>query len=138
MMSRAWLLVGLIACSSKHPQQDPRAPATGSDASGSGSMMKTPGPTAGGTFVQGAALSPGDKLVAWLDGQKLGGEGKLLRLPVVLAKGQVGFQLRGAKLGTAGDAVTVDLDDTALGIGLGNRARKCAQDGVCAFLIEGY
>lgn len=99
-------------------------------------MNKTPGQS-GGTFVQGAALSPGDKLVSWLDAQKIGGEGKLLRVPVVLAKGQVGWTLQGAKLGTAGDAVTVNLDDTALGIGLGQRARKC-KEAPCAFLVEGY
>ncbi|MEJ7601058.1 MAG: hypothetical protein WKG01_24355 [Kofleriaceae bacterium] len=136
-MSRAWLLVGFVACSSK-PQQDPRPPSGSAGETGSGSMMKTPGSAANGAFVQGAALSPGDQLAAWLDAQKLGNEGKLLRLPVVLAKGQVGFQLRGAKLGTGADALTVDLDDTALGIGLGNRARKCSLDGVCAFLVEGY
>ena len=136
--TRAWLLVGLIACTSNHTQQqDPRPPVTG-DAGGSGSatVIKTPGQQ-GGAFVQGAALAPGDKLVAWLDGQKVGNEAKLLRVPVVLAKGQVGFQLRGAKLGTAGDAVEVNINDSALGIGLGQRARKC-KDEVCAFLVEGH
>jgi len=99
-------------------------------------MEKTPGQSSG-AFVQGASLSPGDKLVTWLEAQKVGGEAKLLRVPVVLAKGQVGWALQGAKLGTGGDAVTVKLDDTALGIGLGQKARKC-KDAPCAFLVEGY
>jgi len=99
-------------------------------------MEKKPGQSSG-TFVQGAALSPGDKLVAWLEAQKIGSEAKLVRVPVVLAKAQVGWGLSGAKLGTAGDAATVDLDDTALGIGIGQKARKC-KEAPCAFLVEGY
>jgi hypothetical protein len=106
--------------------------------SGTGSAMdKTPNPTSKAAFQPGAALTPADKLLTWLEAQKRGGEPRLIRVPVVLAKGQVGFALRGAKLGNAADAIEVNVNDSALGIGLGMKARKCTGT-TCAFLVEAY
>lgn len=89
-------------------------------------------------FVKGPALTPADPLVTWLDGQKRGDEARLLRVPVVLAKTPAGsFTMRGATLGTASDALAIHINDSALGIGLTDRARKC-KDARCAFAVEAY
>lgn len=91
------------------------------------------------TFVRGAALTPKDKLVTWLDAQKRGTEPRLLKLPLVLAKRGIGFDISKARLGGAADAVEVFADDTALGVGLADRAAsECAGKPTCAFWVEAY
>lgn len=73
-------------------------------------------------FVYGAALAPPAKLLAWLEATR----GRRLRLPVVLARGPVGFLLNEARLGAAADALKIRCDDSALGVGLAERARYAA------------
>lgn len=101
-------------------------------------MEKTPKTTGSkATFERGVALVPPDKLVAWLDAQKRGTEARLIRVPIVMPKAQVGYGMQNVKLGGAADALAVNVTDTALGIGLGMKARKC-KDATCAFLVEAY
>ncbi|MEO8701053.1 MAG: hypothetical protein ABI867_13475 [Kofleriaceae bacterium] len=136
---RAWIVAGwlCVACGTPAAQPAPTSPAPPAP-SGSGTPMeKTPNETSKASFERGVALTPADKLLTWIEAQKRGTEPRLLRLPIVMAKGQVGFSLRGAKLGTAGDAIEVNLNDSALGIGLGMKSRKC-KTAVCAFLVEAY
>lgn len=102
-------------------------------------MMKTPKSEA--TFVKGAPLSPKDGLVTWMDSQLFDGKPRLLRLVIVLPKGQLGYEIDKARVGTATDALVVVANDAALGVGLADRAAdKC--DGTdaptCAFRVEGY
>lgn len=90
-------------------------------------------------FERGAALSPKDKLVEWLDGQKLDGKPRLLRLPIVLSRGQVGFDISKVKIGAGADALEVYANDSSLGVGLGDRAdNQCGDAATCAFRVEGY
>lgn len=103
-------------------------------------MMKTPG-TKGSqpTFEKGVALSPADKLVAWMEAQQRDGKPRLLRLPIVLPQGTIGFDIAKARIGTAADAVEVYANDGALGIGLADRgAKACGEAATCAFRVEGY
>lgn len=95
-------------------------------------------PDAGSSFDGGQPLTPADALVTWLDAQKRGDAPQLLKLPVVLAKGPMGYGTANAKLGDAPDALTVFLDDTALGIGIADKARACKDKPSCAMLVEAY
>ena len=89
------------------------------------------------TFVKGAALTPKDKLVQWLDSQKRNGEPRLVRVPVVLRKIDGMYDISKARLGTAADALELYVNDASLGVGLADRAGQ--QDGeTAAFLVEGY
>jgi hypothetical protein len=91
------------------------------------------GPTP--VFEKGAALSPKDKLVEWLEGAKLDGKPRLLRAPIVIGRGQVGFDISKAKLGE----LEISIDDSAMGVGLADRAeQKCGDAQTCTFLVEGY
>jgi hypothetical protein len=103
---------------------------------GSGSSMnKTSQRGPAPVFEKGAALSPKDELVAWLDGAKLDGKPRLIRAPVVIGRGQVGFDISKAKLGE----LEISLDDSAMGVGLADRAeQKCGDAATCAFVVEGY
>lgn len=101
--------------------------------------MKLKPDDAGGVFVRGAAITPRDQLIAWLDQQVRDGQPRLLRLPIVLARRGPGFTTAGAKVGTANDALELYVNDTALGIGLADRARTaCKGQPVCAMWLEGY
>jgi hypothetical protein len=103
---------------------------------GSGSSMnKTSERGSNPVFEKGTSLSPKDKLVEWLDKAKLDGKPRLLRAPIVIGRGQVGFDISKAKLGE----LEISIDDTALGVGLGDRAdQKCGDAQTCAFLVQGY
>lgn len=97
--------------------------------------MNKPGSGSQASFVKGPSLEPSDQLVAWMDGQKRGKESRLLRLVIVLPKGQMGFDISKAKIGS----LEVYANDSALGIGLADRAeQKCADAATCAFQVEGY
>lgn len=86
-------------------------------------------------FEKGIALAPKDALVAWLEKAKLDGKPRLLRAPVVIARGQVGFDISKAKLGE----LEISVDDSAMGVGLADRAdEKCGDAPTCAFLVQGY
>jgi len=107
--------------------------------SGNGSMNKTTTKGPNATFERGPALTPKDKLVEWLDGQKLDGKPRLLRLPIVLSRGQVGFDISKVKVGAGGDALEVYANDSSMGVGLGDRAdNQCGDAPTCAFRVEGY
>jgi len=95
-------------------------------------------PDAGSSFDGAQPLTPADKLLAWLDEQKRIDEPRLLKLPVVLAKGAMGYGTANAKIGDAPDAITVFLDDSALGMGIADRARSCNGKPRCAMLVEAY
>lgn len=85
-------------------------------------------------WERGPALStPAEALVAWFVAQHVGGEPRLTRAPVVLARGPMGWSLAGAALGP----LRVRLDDAALGIGIATRAQAC-REAPCAFLVEGW
>jgi hypothetical protein len=106
--------------------------------SGNGSMNKTTN-KGSGAFARGAALTPQNKLVAWLDAQKLDGKPRLLRLPIVLSRGQLGFDISKAKVGAAADALEIYVNDSMMGVGLADRAEdKCGDAATCAFHVEGY
>lgn len=100
----------------------------------------SPSVTSHASFERGIALTPSDKLIAWLDGQKRNGQPWLVRIPLMLRRGAVGFELRGARVGTASDALEVLVSDVALGVGLADRARfECAPTAnYCGFAAEGY
>lgn len=86
-------------------------------------------------FVRGAAAADGEALLVWLEGQA----GRRLRLPVVLGRGAAGFSLRGARVGGGGGALTIRCEDSALGVGLDDRARQaCGDAPTCALWLEGY
>lgn len=86
-------------------------------------------------FVVGAAALPAAALLAWLERQG----GRRLRLPVVLARGPVGFRLGEARVGGEADALTIRCSDSALGIGLDERARYAAGEApTCALWLEGF
>ena len=100
---------------------------------GSG-MMKT---TSKATFEKGPSLVPKDKLIAWMDSQKRGSEARLLRVPLVLPKGQLGYDISQAKIGE----LSVYANDAALGEGLADRAGTACDATnapTCAFRVEGY
>jgi len=100
--------------------------------------MNKPGSGSKATFVKGAALTPKPKLVEWLDGQKHGTEARLIRLPLVLPKVDGNYDISKAKVGTAADALELYANDSALGVGLADRASQKCQGPTCAFLVEGY
>jgi hypothetical protein len=87
-----------------------------------------------------AALVPAARLIAWLDAQHDAGKPRRLRLPVVLQPSITGFSNSGARVGPAADALVVNLDDTALGISLSDRAKRVCPAGApaCAMWVEGF
>ena len=85
-------------------------------------------------FVRGPSVTPGGALIAWLEQEA--GE-RPVRLPLVLKKGVAGYALREARIGTAADTIEVDVSDSALGIGLADRAAAhCKDRPGCAFWVE--
>lgn len=89
-------------------------------------------------FVRGPSVHPASKLAAWFDGHIRRRDGRQLRVPLVLKRGDVGFSLRGARIGAAADAIEVYANDSALGIGLADRARThCKGRPTCAVWVEG-
>ncbi len=89
-------------------------------------------------FVRGPSVQPVDHLVAWFDHHRRSFSVRMLRVPLVLKRGKVGFSLRGARIGSASDAVELYVNDSALGIGLDDRAlTHCKGRPTCAFWVEG-
>jgi hypothetical protein len=138
-MKRALIALALVCCGKSASQQQPKkegpefTSGSGADKPNGGSMNK-PGSGSQASFVKGPSLSSSD-LVTWMDSQKRGKEARLLRLVIVLPKGNMGFDISKAKIGS----VEVYANDSALGIGLANRAeQKCADAATCAFQVEGY
>ena len=123
-------LLAALACSARSPEA--------AEAPEIMAGPKTPDTTVR-SFVRGPSTSPAGALEAWLDQQPGDGEPPRLRLPVVLQPAQVGFSLRDARIGNGADALVVRLDDTALGIGLADHARRhCQGQTRCALWIEGH
>ncbi len=136
-----WLLAGACACTGSSSQHkiDKAPPVTADARAGSANVNKKSDGGAAAAFVRGPSTSPGAALITWLDQQVVNGEARLVRLPIVLGKDGPGFSLRGARIGTGGDAVAVYANDSALGVGLADRARtKCKDQPTCAFTCEGY
>jgi len=129
---RVWMFACLVACTGGKTTKD-----TAPTGSGSEMAQKMPGHESKPNWVQGVPLTPAADLIAWFESQKRNGEPRMTRIPVVMKKGQVGFTNIGAKIGTAADAVVVNLSDAALGIGIKDRARKCSGD-TCPFIVEGF
>jgi hypothetical protein len=91
-----------------------------------------------GTFTRGPSLYPPERLIAWLDNQVKDGRPRLVRLPVILGLGQVNFSIRGANVGTGAYVLELDCNDSALGVGLAERARQaCKGQQTCALWLEG-
>ena len=89
-------------------------------------------------FVRGPSITPAAKLGAWFESCLQANPKSYFRVPLVMKQGQVGFSLRGARIGAAADAMEVYANDSALGIGLANRARThCKERPTCAFWVEG-
>lgn len=136
MKRAAWLFATLVACTSTSAA--PKAVAKRGSSAPEDAMHKTPD-DGGGTFVRGAAVKPATELAAWLDKQQRDGKPRLVRLPVVLKPGNVGFTTRGARVGAGDDALELYANDASLGVGLADRARKqCADKPQCAFWLDGY
>jgi hypothetical protein len=102
-------------------------------------MQKDPNPTAAG-FARGVALVPAADLVRWLAEQKRDiGKPVKLRLPVTLIfKDTNQLGIANATIGSAADAPSVKLDDSALGVGIMDRIHgKCPGATTCAVWLEG-
>lgn len=88
------------------------------------------------SFVDGPALSPASAVLAWLDGE---GKGQRVQLPFAVVVSPLGVE--SARLGApplADDALSVKLDDTALGVSLADQLGKlCGADGACDVWLEG-
>lgn len=83
--------------------------------------------------------APAAEVRAWLEATRIGeGGARLVTLPIVLRRAEVGFALAGARIGASADALAIDVVDAALGIGLNDRARPFAAQATCAFLVDGY
>jgi hypothetical protein len=123
-MNRALLALLLVCCGK--PAQDVKP---------NGGSMNKPGSGSQASFVKGPSLEPSEALVTWMDRQKRGKEARLLRLVIVLPRGNVGFDISKAKLGS----LEVYANDAALGVGLADRAeQKCGDAPTCAFQVEAY
>ena len=105
---------------------------------GSATVKKTVD-AAGGTFVRGPEVTPTEPLLSWLGAQVRAGKPALVRLPIVLARGPLGFSKVGARVGGGAEALVVYPEDSKLGIGLADRARTVCKDAAtCALWLEGY
>lgn len=91
-----------------------------------------------GTFERAVNVTPADKLLAWLEVQTRNGEPRLIRLPVLLGAGMSGFSTSNCKIGASSDALTIVLNDAALGVGIADKARPCKGKPQCAMWLEGY
>lgn len=127
----------LVACSSTRsaPRADPpreAAPAPSDPRSTEPPMDKTAPPTP--TFEPAHALAPADELRAWLDGLDTA---TLVRLPVELSVSVLG--VTGAVVGFGADPLAIDVDDSALGESLADRASQfCGDAETCAMWVWGH
>lgn len=126
-MTHAWLVALWIAGCGKAATVD--RPTGGSQ---NGSSMTKPGSNA--AFVKGPSLTPKDKLIEWLDGQKRDGEPRLVRVPLVVPSIDGMYDISRARIGE----LEVYANDAALGVGLADRAMNTCKQGDCGFLVEGY
>lgn len=79
-------------------------------------------------FERRRAVSPSAPLRGWL--VEAAAMGKLVRLPVLIALEPHGpIRRTGARVGAKPDALTIDLDDTRLGVALQDRLRGKYQRG---------
>ncbi|MBK7859434.1 MAG: hypothetical protein IPJ65_12585 [Archangiaceae bacterium] len=83
----------------------------------------------GSVFKQGPKLGDAKAATAWLAKQTVP-----VKLPVTVKRGQVGFSSHGATCG----ALTLELDDTALGVALADRAEQaCPKAATCELWLIG-
>lgn len=84
----------------------------------------------GSVFKQGVSLSDARAAEAWL-----GKQAGLVKLPVTVQRGQVGFAGRGAKAG----ALQFRCEDAKLGVSLADRAREqCGAAQTCELWLIGH
>lgn len=82
--------------------------------------------------VVAQALSPKADALKWLSAAQAAGTS--FRVPLDLEVSVLGIS--GGSLGFGNDRITVELDDSALGIGLGDRARDwCGDAPTCAMWV---
>jgi hypothetical protein len=89
-------------------------------------------------FTRGPALVPTDELRAWLEATRSDIGQRKIRLPVWFE--MAGMTVKSTRIGAADgpDVVKVKLRDSALGVPLGDRARRAARDGSTpAMWLEG-
>ena len=87
----------------------------------------------------GTSATPTRALLKWLENEAQRSEPRLIRLPLILNRGVVGFSLRGARIGAAADAIEVYANDSALGVGLDDHARRNGEGKTtCAFWVDAY
>ena len=92
--------------------------------------MKPGMPKIAREWVQGPPITaPAEDLAAWLAAQAP----RLVRVAFTLDRDAHGFTSRSARIG----ALTVQINDAALGVGIADRARRC-EHAVCAFISEAY
>lgn len=82
----------------------------------------------GSVFKAGPHVGDGKELLAWL-----GAQTGLIKLPVVLTRGPMGFSNRAAKVGST----AIVIDDAALGISLADRAAQLCTSDVCEVWLVG-
>ena len=100
-------------------------------------MEKKPQPPR--RFERGPSTIPSAGLLSWLEGESRRSIPRLIRLPLILNRGAAGFSLRGARIGPAADAIEVYANDSALGVGLDDRARRSGEEKTsCAFWVDAY
>lgn len=133
----AFLVIALIVCGSDGALSAEEPP-SGSEVKPQPRMKSKTSDQPSRKFVRGPAVQPKTEFIAWLEGHILSASRRQIRVPLVLKQGQVGFSLRGARIGSAADAIEVYANDSALGIGLANRAvTHCKGRKTCAFWVEG-
>lgn len=96
--------------------------------------LKSPEPQR--TFVPGPPIQPAPALLAWLTEKPRG----RIRLPVTVPKGQVHWNSSRAYVGIREDEparLELHLNDTAMGIALGDHLRRVCTGDVCRVWLEG-
>ena len=129
------LIVLALCCGAEPHTPDPTAkpPARSEETMGD----KTP--TADRVFMRAVPTTPASGLREWLDAESLSPTPRLVRLPLLVRRDGAGYSLRGARIGSAPDALEVIVDDTALGVALSDRAAfHCGRErDVCALVVDG-
>jgi len=141
----AALTLALIACSGERTVTRAEAPpkTTTAEETPVSTPMQPSQPT---EMTDGAALTPADALLTWLEANAKRGEGHaLMQLPVVVRFRPDKLGAAGAHIGTTPGpapegALELDLTDTALGVGVWQHIRqRCDLNAdACALWLEGY
>ncbi|MBE2248532.1 MAG: hypothetical protein IAE78_03210 [Myxococcus sp.] len=119
------LLLGLlVGCAHPSPANADEAP----------TMDRRMRPEPKRTFVDGVALFPKDELRRWLERQvDAKGKPRRVRLPVVVTLHVAGIDRRGFVGNEQG--LVLRLDDSAMGVGLADHARRNGDGGMTSTLL---